>query len=454
MRTNSIHPPTPHPTPVPTQRFYGFLGLGTALATALATLIPGQLTEAIFLALAWDLGLVLAALWDHQQVNPQQIQAQRELPAKLSIGRENNITLTLTAADLKPRSVPLQVTDLYPAKLSVEGLPQSLQLRSNSAQTLTYSVVPQQREALTWGVIQLRQLGPWGLVWRQWQVEQPQTTKVYPDLVALRELTIRLTLQSAGSLRVLRRQGMGTEFAELRDYVGGDDPRLIDWKATARRGRPLVRVLEPEQEQTLLILIDRGRLMTARVEGLQRFDWALNAALALAKAGLHRGDRVGIGVFDRQMTLWMPPARGETQMMQFLERLTPIQPELLEPDYLGAVSNVIAQQTRRALVVMLTDVVDAIASAELLGALTRLAPRYLPFCVAFRDPQIDACAQMAVETIGAAYSRAVALDLLLQRRVALGQLKQKGAMVLDAPANQISSQLVDEYLRLKARNRL
>jgi uncharacterized protein (DUF58 family) len=264
---------------------------------------------------------------------------------------------------------------------------------------------------------------------------------------------------------------MGTEFAELREYGVGDDIRLIDWKATARRSRPLIRVLEPEREQTLIILLDRGRLMTAQVQGLKRFDWGLNATLSLALAGLNRGDKVGIGVFDREVTTWIPPERGQHQLSKLIERLTPIQPVLLEPDYVGAVTKLVNQQTRRALVVLITDLVDITASAELLAALVRLAPRYLPFCVTLRDPQVDRLAhtpptlhssnslkkgglggdQGAVETT---YARAVALDLLAQRQVAFAQLKQKGVLVLDAPANQISEQLVDRYLQLKLRNQL
>jgi uncharacterized protein (DUF58 family) len=261
-------------------------------------------------------------------------------------------------------------------------------------------------------------------------------------------------------MRKLRNLGIGTEFAELRNYRTGDDLRFIDWKATARRATygnsPLVRVLEPEQEQTLMILLDRGRLMTARVQNLQRFDWGLNATLSLALAALHRGDKVGVGVFDRSIHTWIPPERGQHQLNNLIDRLTPIGPVLMESDYLGAVTKVVQQQTRRCLVVVITDIVDVTASTELLAALTRLSPRYLPFCVTLRDPKVDNLAHThaTVQGVTGAYNRAVALDLLSQRQVAFAQLKQKGVLVLDAPANQITDQLVDRYLQLKARNQI
>jgi uncharacterized protein (DUF58 family) len=448
---------------IPSRRLYALLvliGLGTV-----ALYVITQNFGWIPLMLALDLLLLGLGWWDSRQ--GKRITVERSPLDRLSIGRDNPVTLTVAGGYA---GVEVDIVDAYPpefgaafgapnlaphlSKAQGSAMPLQLNRSSEVSETLTYTVHPTQRGEYAWGDLFLRQRGPWGLAWRQWKQPQAQKVAVYPDLVGLRSLSIRLTQQSAGSIRRAKRLGTGTEFAELRDYAMGDDPRFIDWKATARRGTPLVRVLEPEQEQTLIILLDRGRLMTAQVKGLLRFDWGLNAALGLAMAGISRGDRVGIGVFDREMHLWMPPERGQKQYHRMLERLTPIQPDLLEPDYLGAVTQVVQQQTRRALVVMLTDLVDQTASAELMGAMTRLAPRYLPFCVALRDPQVDGLAHQTTTTVADTYSRAVALDLLNQRQLAFAQLKRKGVLVLDAPAHQISEPLVDRYLMLKAQNRL
>jgi uncharacterized protein (DUF58 family) len=436
---------------IPTRRAYLLFLLGLAITTGYAIYGSERQLALIGLALLGFDALLLAVIFvDGQRVRLQQVQVYRHPLEKLSIGRDNPVILTLAAE--KPATV--QVRDAYPPSFSVSTPILTAALPSHAPQDLTYTIRPTQRGEYQWGAMQVRQLSPWGLTWHDWRVEQPQTVAVYPDLVGLRSLSIRLTLQSTGVIRQARNIGIGTEFAELRDYATGDDPRLIDWKATARRHRLLIRVLEPEQEQTLLILLDRGRLMTAQVEGLARFDWGLNATLSLAMAGIRRGDRVGVAVFDRQIHTLIPPQRGQHHFSRLLERLTPIQPELLEPDYMGAVTTLLNQQSRRALVVLITDIVDATASAELLGAMGRLAPRYLPFCVTLRDPQVDRQAHTSTLEVTAAYSRAVALDLLTQRQVAFALLRRKGVLVLDAPASQIAQQVVDEYLNIKARNRL
>ena len=439
---------------LPARRLYQLLLLGTAIGVAIALFDTGNvllLQGAIALTLSYDAVLLVLAGVDAQGVRSRRIQIERSVAQKLSIGRENLVHLAISTGD---RPSQVQIRDHAPDAFRLSQPLLKLQIPAHSQESVSYTAFPFERGKYSWGDLYIRQLGAWGLGWHQWRIPQSTTVAVYPDLLGLRELSIRLALQTTGSIRKVRRTGMGTEFTELRDYYTGDDPRLIDWKATARRSRLLVRVLEPEQEQTMIVLLDRGRLMTAQVEGISRFNWGMNATLALALAGLNRGDRVGVGVFDREMTAWVPPERGQTHLNRLIERLTPLQPAMLEPDYLSAVTTATTQQHRRALVVILTDLVDEIASAELLSALQRLRPRYLPFCVTLRDPQIDAIAHTSAHDITPAYERAVALDLLNQRARALARLKRQGVLVLDAPANQISNALVDRYLQVKARNLL
>lgn len=443
--------------PVPAARFYILLVILGATSPLVAIALGRRIAVAIVLAAN---GVLLLALFiDNLLARSRRVKASRQPLDKLSIGRENPVVLQVRSPQTGG-NIAIQVRDDYPASFGVTVETFAIALAPDSQQDLIYAVRPDRRGEFRWGNIHLRQLGPLGLAWHPWQVTAGQTVAVYPDLLALRELSIRLALENTGTMRQARRLG-GTEFSELREYRTGDSTRAIDWKATARRSRPIVRVLEPEQEQTLLILLDCGRLMTAQVCGLKRFDWGLNATLALALAGLNRGDKVGIGVFEREIVSWSPPQRGSHQLSALVDRLTPIQPVLQEPDYFGVISQLVERQSRRALVVLLTDIVDRTASAELLAAMARLAPRYLPFCVTLRDPQVDRWAETPTDLeqpqsliLEGAYERAVALDLMAQRQVAFAQLRQRGALVLDAPADRISQELVNRYLQLKLRNLL
>jgi uncharacterized protein (DUF58 family) len=443
---------------IPSAKTLWLLASGGFVTTVIAILIPAPqgISIAIALTFIWYLLILILAGIDGGRNQADRLQVSREQLGKLSIGRDNPVSITIQAgqAGKKSRQFQYQIRDGAPQDLP--GTPELItgRLESGKSQTSTYTVHPYHRGEYEWQGIQVRQLGAWGLAWQQWRVDSAQTVPVYPDLIGLKALSIKLALQSSGSMRQARKRGIGTEFSELREYNIGDDPRSIDWKATARRNRPLIRLLEPEQEQTVIILLDRGRLMTANIQGYQRFDFGLNATLALALTATQRGDRVGVGVFDRYLTTWIPPQQGQSHFSRILDRVSRIQPELLEPDYLGAVTTILKQQSRRALVVIVTDIIDDIASAELLTALGRLTPRYLPFCVTLRDPQVDVRAHELATDIPGAYTQAVALDLLRQRELAFANLKRKGVLVLDAPATQISDRLVDRYIQIKSRNQL
>ncbi len=442
----------------PSARTLWLLASGGLVTTVLAVIIPAPqgISIAFWLTIGWYLAILILAGIDGQRVKADRVQVSRAELGKLSIGRDNPVSLTIQAATSRQKSTQFsyQIRDGAPQDLP--GKPELIagQLKANNSETTTYTVHPYRRGEYEWQGIQVRQLSPWGLAWHQWRVDAAQTVAVYPDLIGLKALSIKLTLQSTGAMRQARKQGIGTEFSELKEYSPGDDPRSIDWKATARRNRPLIRVLEPEQEQTVIILLDRGRLMTANIQGYKRFDLGLNATLSLALAATQRGDRVGVGVFDRYLTTWIPPQRGQPHFSRILDRVSRLQPELLEPDYLRAVTTIIKQQSRRALVVVITDIVDDIASSELLTAIGRLTPRYLPFCVTLRDPQVDIRAHQLALDVPGAYTQAVAIDFLQQRQLAFANLKRKGVLVLDAPATQISDRLVDRYLQIKARNQL
>ncbi|MBF2096896.1 MAG: DUF58 domain-containing protein [Gloeomargaritaceae cyanobacterium C42_A2020_066] len=429
---------------LPARRVYGVLALGCGIGLAVAA-AAGR-GEALASLAVWNGVLLILCLRDGRRLQAQRVTVVRQPLGRLSVGRQNPVELQVTAG---PAPAWVCLWDTFPD--TAPGEPARLQTQVAAGQTVTlrYHVRPTQRGSGRWGDVAVRQRGPGGWVWGAWTVPAATSTAVFPDLLTLRELSIRLTLEGSGLVRQRRRLGLGTEFAELREYRSGDDPRLIHWPALARTGRPVVRVLEPEQEQTLVVVVDRGRLMTARVQGLTRFDWALNAALALALAALHRGDRVGVAVIDQGVHCWLTPQRGPAYVQRLIERLSAVEPVRVEPHYLETLAEVMAHQTRRALVVMLTEVVDPTASADLMVALRRLAPRHLPLCVTLADPRLEWVAGRPVTELADAYPRAVALDLGHQRQLALAQLSGQGVLVLDRPADQLVQPLVDRYLQIK-----
>lgn len=382
----------------------------------------------------------------------KELSALRVVAERLSIGRANAVVIELFHQGAKP--LTLRVRDDYPLDLQVDTREFAFACLPDSANQLAYKVTPNRRGVYTFGNINLRYRSVLGLFWAEVKVAQVQKVKVYPDLIALKELAVKLAQSSElGNMR-MRKRGQGTDFSSLREYVSGDDTRKVDWKATARRERPVVRVYEVEREQTLMVLVDAGRMMVSELDGLRRFDHALNAALALTLTGLSRGDQVGVGIFADKPLVYMPPRRGKAYLPRILEAVCDVQPQMVEPDYVGALSYFADAHKQRALMVVLTDLTDPTGSQTLLTGLASLSPRHLPFCVTLADHNLKELALTATRGWRPILRRAVATDLLVQRELAFSHLQRRGCMVLDCPPRDLSERLVDRYLEIKARGQL
>lgn len=381
------------------------------------------------------------------------ITATRAVSDRLSIGRENDVLIEVF--NQGPSELTVKVRDDFPEELHSAVREFDFRLKGTARASLNYNLIPRTRGAYHFENINVRFLSRFGLFWRELKVKAHRDVKVYSDLVALKQLSVKLSKSSElGDLR-MRKRGHGTDFASLREYVSGDDTRNVDWKATARRERPVVRVYEVEQEQTLMVLVDAGRMMVSDLEGMSRFDHALNSALSLVLTGLHRNDQVGFGIFADKPLLFMPPRRGKPYMTRILEAACDVKPRMVEPDYVGALSFFASAQKSRSLMVVLTDLTDPTGSQTLLTGLSSLTPRHLPFCVTLRDRQIETVASskhlITDETV---FKRAVATDLLAQRELAFSQLIRRGCLVLDCPPQELSEKLVDRYLDIKQRGQL
>lgn len=416
-----------------------------------------------YLGFLIDVIVLLAVIVDFRKTpGTSYLEAERHVQERLSIGRENEVVIKITNSG--PGNLQVRLTDDTPAEMIRTAEKFEFNLPQNSVSTLSYELTPYKRGAYTFGNITIRYLSSFGLFWRQKVIPTTEKIKVFSDLKKLHELSIKLAHSTELGELHQRKRGQGTDFASLREYTVGDDTKAIDWKATARRDRPVVRTYEVEQEQRLLILLDAGRMMCSDLEGLKRFDHALNAALCLALTGLTHNDQVGLGIFADKPLLYLPPKRGKSYMKKILESTFDVEPKMVEPDYVGMLSYFASAQKGRALIVVLTDLTDPIGSHYLLSGLASLRGKHLPFCVTLKDRQITQVANTTLKNpeeeahkdkvLTSLYQRAIATDLLSQRELALSVLQRRGCLILDCPPQELSDRLVDSYLDVKTRGRL
>jgi uncharacterized protein (DUF58 family) len=257
-------------------------------------------------------------------------------------------------------------------------------------------------------------------------------------------------------LRSAAGRGGGAEFDALRPYTPDDETRRIDWAATARSGTgdPVVRTYRAERNQSVLCLLDLGRTMAARVGGVPRVEHAMDAVMMLTAVATRLGDRAGLVAFDRQVRAIVAPAHGRGQLTRVTEAMYELEPALVESDYRGAFTTTLARFRRRALLVVLTDLVEQAVGEFLLPALPLISASHLVLVGAVQDPEVLQWARARPADAAEAYRKAAAVAALDERARTTARLQGLGATVVDAAPGRLAPLLADAYLRVKATGRL
>ena len=444
------------------RRFLILFGLGL-LPTMLAwQLWPGKegVTAAAVTLVLYDLALVAASLIDWRRTeDPGEWQVERRLPKRLMVGEESLIDIVVTLPVRRP--VRLVIRDEYPPELERRGAREMVLLARperglRQRARVSYRLYADRRGEYEFGDIVVRWLSPGGLLVRQSRFPATRSCRVYPNInksrhqiVTAREMRTR---QQGGRLTSLR--GHGREFESLRDYVTGDQLRHVSWTATARRGKLTTRQYQVERNQSIVLMLDAGRLMTARVDRQTKLDHAINAALTIASVAVDRGDLVGLIVFEREVSKYLPPRHGRLQLASIQDSLCDIQPSIIEPAYTRAFEYLQRQCRKRSLVIILTDLVDRETSADLLACTAALLPRHLPLIVTLADQDLRSVVSQIPVTVGEIYRQSVAEEMIRQREEALSHIVQLGGLALDIQPEALSTRLVRQYLEVKERGLL
>jgi uncharacterized protein (DUF58 family) len=425
------------------------------LPTALFLAVGAWWSGAAWVGLGWLLlwGVVMMADW-RMTPGPKAWTLSRYHDERLSLAAPNRITVRVLRGGHGP-ALPIWLRDDLPENFGIEESQRVLTGINVPGQLLelVYTVHPPRRGDYRFGDLYLRWRSTLGFLLRQATYPAVAPVKVYPNLVDVRkyDLLLRRNRLWELGLRATRLLGRGSEFERLRDYSPDDDYRRINWQATARRGKPISVEFETERSQTVIALLDTGRMMRSPVGEVAKMDYAINAVLLLAYVAAQKGDRVGLLAFADEPHTWVAPRSGKAQFHRLLAQLYAVESQPVEPDYTAAIAYVAAKQVKRSLVLLFSDLTGALYTQTLTAQLAHLQRRHLVLLVTLRDPTVQAMARQGIDDSVALYGRTVAERLLEERRVTLEQLQRQGVLTLDVPADELSIAVINRYLELKAR---
>jgi uncharacterized protein (DUF58 family) len=370
---------------------------------------------------------------------------RRAVPPILARGAPVPLTVTAEAAP----SVRVRLRQAVPPGMALEP--------AVAEGTLEGRLVPRLRGRHELPAVGTRSTGPLGLAAWHHEPGEPATVSVYPDLLAARRLALSVRQGRFRDQGISARGplGLGTEFELVRDYLPDDDIRQVNWRATARMGRPMSNQYRTEQDRDVIAVVDAGRLSAAPLPaagGVRPtvLDACLDALTVVALVADEAGDRFGAIAFDDEVRFAARPGRARGAVV--VRSLFDLQARPVESDYEAAFRRV--EGAKRAFVLVLCDLLEESAARPLVAAVPVLARRHAVVVASPADPDLEALATTAPETEGGLARAAVALEVRAARSRAAALVRGAGAQVLEAPAEQLPSACVAAYLRAKQRARL
>ncbi len=436
--------------PVPTRR--SVVVLVTIAASALV--VPVAFGEDEWWG-AWVLVnavviVVLVADWVLAP-SPKRFAIERIHPSSVVIGSKAAMGWEVSQSGGRRRSVWI-ADDLAPS-LRAETRRVRVVVPANGVGGARTWIEPSRRGRFEPARMVVRTSGPLGLMVRQSARTVPTRLRVLPAFLSAKkaELATRQARAQQVGLRSARARGGGTEFDSLRELTPDDETRRIDWAATARSAHPVVRTYRAEQNQTVLCLLDSGRVMAGRIDAIPRFEYAMDAAMLLAELATGLGDRMGLVAFDRTVHATIEPSNRRSQRARVAETLFDLEPALAESDYRSMMTHVAARYRRRHLLVLMTELSEEVIESFVLPALTILTRTHLVVVASVQDPDVVRWAHHGRADAEGAFLRASAIEVLAERQRLAARLRARGVIVIDAAPDRFSEKLGEAYLRGQGR---
>jgi uncharacterized protein (DUF58 family) len=429
---------------------------GLTATVALFAQVPLRFVGLAATAFATTLvALTLVDLWLTRQAwRGSQLRMTRRLPSAFALGVRQTVHLQFESAGT--RRLHCVVFDHHDASLDVNGLPAVITLPPGKRVDLSYEVTPTRRGEIRFAPADLRVHSLLGLAELLERAGTTETRRAYPDFAQVARyawLAGDRRLQEIG-IKTFQQRGEGTDFKQLAEYRHGDPVRHIDWKATLRQRKPILREFQDERDQNVMLLIDCGRRMRAYdIEAGVRsghFDQVLNAVMLLSYVALRQGDAVGALTFGTPAgkERLFAPRKGAHALNALMGELYSVQPTLTHSDYVSMAQDLLRKQRKRSLVIVITNFRDE-DSSELAQAMKLLRSRHLVMLASLRESVVGDLIAGPLHPPEAALDVGSAHLYEQSRRDAFNRLAARDALMVDAEPAQLGIELVNRYHAVK-----
>jgi len=380
------------------------------------------------------------------------LNVERHINTSLALGEQATVKLKIKRSTKGFLAKKIKLFDIYPSSMACQVFPVVLDrngLQKNSFLVFEYSVIPMQRGEWEFQALHLL-FSSLLFFWQRKVILYVKTSgRTYPDfkkMVALAGEDLRGILERVG-LKNIRKRGHGLEFQNLREYQPGDPVKAIDWRATSRRQKPIIREYQEEQDQQILFLLDTGYRLHRREGEYMQFDTALNSVLLLSYVALKHDDSVAVGTFGNEER-WLRPRKGISSLTTLMNNLYDLYSAPVPSSPFSALENALSRLNRRTFIIIISNFREE-DGESLSWILPRIIKRHLLLTVSLREQEAETLSSRHPANIEEAMESAAAFSYIFSRQQLYKKWQHSGLLTLDASIKDLSPALINSYLSVK-----
>ncbi|MEM6735974.1 MAG: DUF58 domain-containing protein [Bacteroidota bacterium] len=379
------------------------------------------------------------------------IALERFLPDRFSNGDENEVAFSIV--NQYPVEVSLLIFDELPAQFQLRDFRIELELKSEKQAIKTYNLRPTERGEYGFGKTNVLVNSRLGLIKRRFKFGAPKVVKVYPSFLNLKKYEISAISQSLklGGQKQIKRVGQSTEFDHIKGYVLGDDPRYINWKASARKGNLMVNHYADEKSQLIYSVLDKGRPMKMPFGGMTLLDYAINASLVLSNVAIKKGDRAGLVTFQHKPETFIPALKRNLQINYLLETLYNQKTQFNEPDFATLYWFLMQKIKQRSLLLLYTNFESNYSLERQLPFLKMINRHHLLLLVFFRNTELDLVIKERYTSAIDIYNKSIAKQIIDEKASAQKILLQNGILSLYTSPENLNTSVINKYIEIKTK---
>ncbi len=379
---------------------------------------------------------------------------ERHLPDRFSNGDENKVSFDISS--LYKFLIAVEVIDEIPANFQQRDLKLQMDLPLGSQEAKSYILRPTQRGEYLFGKTNTLATTSLKLLARRQIFGQDQMVKVYPSFLNLHKYelaAISQNLRMSGQKR-MRRIGQSTEFDHIKEYVLGDDPRHINWKASARKTDLMLNHYVDEKSQPIYSVIDKGRPMKMPFEGMTLLDYSVNASLVLSNVAIKKGDRAGLITFQHKPQTFIPARKRNLQLNFLLEALYNQETQFNEHDFATLYWYIQQKVKQRSLLLMYTNFESIYALERQLPYLKLINRHHLLLLIFFRNTELDKVIDGPTKSSLDVYNKSIASQIEDEKRNIQSVLTHNGILSLYTTPRNLNAHVINKYIEIKTKRLL